>query len=339
MYAPLENSNNFIRRASTNFGIWVRLAVTGAILAYLALKVDWAGLLGHLRNVSLPYFGLAFFVMGLPIVLTSLRWQLLLRVQEVLIPIRRAISFDVVGLFFNAFLPGSTGGDAARVYYAIKSAPNHKTGIVVSILMDRGIGLSVLLAYGTLALAVQPEMDERSELLSAVKILLPIALVAGLSAVVIVAVYPTQKIPQFLKDWMRKLRLFRVIKNAVTSVRNHRHAPMLVLAAIGISAISYLCNFFSGFILVKALNVDLSLLQVVVILAITYTLISVPISLSGHGVRELTLILLFGAMGVGETEVKELAIAYSVLLYGIQLCWSLLGGIYYISWRPEHHLR
>ena len=48
--------------------------------------------------------------------------------------------------FFNAFLLGSTGGDLLKAYYAARETHHRKTEAVVTVLVDRLIGLFSMLA-------------------------------------------------------------------------------------------------------------------------------------------------------------------------------------------------
>ena len=46
----------------------------------------------------------------------------------------------MVGAFYNAFMPGTTGGDLVKAYYAAKHAPERRTRAVISVL----VGLHVV---------------------------------------------------------------------------------------------------------------------------------------------------------------------------------------------------
>ena len=108
---------------------------------------------------------------------------------------------------------------------------------------------------------------------------------------------------------------------------------LLVRYGQAISAASYLFNFGSGYLVGLALGLTVSFSQIIVMLAFVYTITSLPISVGGHGVRELTLIAMFGLMGLSSSGQPEVAIAFSILLFSVQLIWSLIGGLYYLAHR------
>jgi uncharacterized protein (TIRG00374 family) len=66
-----------------------------------------------------------WLLIGLPVALIGevaniARWQILMRVQGMYMSWRRATMLFFVGLFFNLFMPGYTGGDFARLYYLMR---------------------------------------------------------------------------------------------------------------------------------------------------------------------------------------------------------------------------
>lgn len=331
-----ENNSNFIKaKPRARAAFLIKATVSVSILVYLAYAIDWSTLLEKLAKVQLGYFSVAIIMMAFPIILTCARWQILLRAQNIVIPIRKVLSFDLIALFFNSFLPGSTGGDAARVYYAIRMFPNEKTRIVLSIITDRGIGLIVLLALGFGALQLQRELFQDIEAAQILNRALPALLFACLSGLLLLFFLPSLKNVRLFQRARESLPNHALIQNGVRFTKDLAKRPGVILLTVGISAVSYLFNFASGYLVSVSLGLSMSFAQVVVVLAVLYTIISLPISISGHGVRELTLIALFTAFGMATVDVKEVAIAFSILLYAIQLFWSLVGGSYYVTHRSQ----
>ena len=93
-------------------------------------------------------------MIGLPVALVGevaniMRWQILMRVQGMYMSWRRAVVLFFVGLFFNLFMPGYTGGDFARLFYLMKEFPSQKKEAILTIVMDRLIGmLSLVVTAG-----------------------------------------------------------------------------------------------------------------------------------------------------------------------------------------------
>src|ERR1700722_7293700 len=71
-------------------------------------------------------------------------WQILMRGQGMYMSWRRATMLFFVGLFFNLFMPGYTGGDFARLFYLMREFPDKKKESVLTVVMDRLIGMAAL---------------------------------------------------------------------------------------------------------------------------------------------------------------------------------------------------
>src|ERR1700681_3009829 len=101
-----------------------------------------------------------WLLIGLPVALIGevaniARWQILMRVQGMYMSWRRAIMLFFVGLFFNLFMPGYTGGDFARLYYLMREFPDKKKESVLTVVMDRLIGMAALVLTALLTTVVR----------------------------------------------------------------------------------------------------------------------------------------------------------------------------------------
>ncbi|MEM7261869.1 MAG: lysylphosphatidylglycerol synthase transmembrane domain-containing protein [Planctomycetota bacterium] len=101
-----------------------------------------------------PWLLAAQIPFGIVMLLAAIRWKILLRAQEIELPLRDSYSLSMIGLFFNQLVPGSTGGDVYKAYAVARAHPGRKSGGVVSVFVDRALGLIMLLllvAVGMLA--------------------------------------------------------------------------------------------------------------------------------------------------------------------------------------------
>ena len=81
---------------------------------------------------------LLFFAMVLT---CAWRWWHLNRVQDISVPFQKTIMPTYLGVALNSLLPGSDGGDFARLFYLFKKFPEQKSSVALSILFDRLTGL------------------------------------------------------------------------------------------------------------------------------------------------------------------------------------------------------
>src|SRR6266404_5232666 len=74
------------------------------------------------------------------------RWQILLKVQGISLSLPRVAGLSLIGMFYNQFLPGGTGGDIIKSYLLLKETPGKKAGALLAVVFDRFIGLVALVA-------------------------------------------------------------------------------------------------------------------------------------------------------------------------------------------------
>ncbi|MEY2525837.1 MAG: glycosyltransferase 2 family protein, partial [Verrucomicrobiota bacterium] len=73
----------------------------------------------------------------------AIRWQILLQVQKIRLSFSRVSGLFLIGMFYNQFLPGGTGGDIVKSYLLWKETEK-KTGGLLAVVFDRLIGLVAL---------------------------------------------------------------------------------------------------------------------------------------------------------------------------------------------------
>src|SRR5216110_1110635 len=106
-----------------------------------------------LRNADYRWVLMAMLAYLVVEAAAAFRWHVLLKVQNIYLSVPRLTGLFFIGLFYNQFLPGGTGGDIIKSYYLLKETPDKKAGALLAVVFDRLIGLVALVAItGTLIL-------------------------------------------------------------------------------------------------------------------------------------------------------------------------------------------
>ena len=92
------------------------------------------------------YFAIAFLIFTAAMVLTLLRWYVLVRALDLPFRMRDALRLGMVGFFFNTFMPGSVGGDIIKAA-ALAVGQSRRTVAVATVIMDRVIALWALVWF------------------------------------------------------------------------------------------------------------------------------------------------------------------------------------------------
>src|ERR1700730_11267008 len=103
------------RRAGWIRGL--RLVVSAGLLALLLTKIDFADLVPNNRSLpgTIAFLVSGIALMGFSLVLAAWRWQRVLDVFDVHVPLRRLVAHYFAGQFVGNVLPSTVGGDVLRV--------------------------------------------------------------------------------------------------------------------------------------------------------------------------------------------------------------------------------
>ena len=307
---------------------WLRFAITAGVIAFLATKVNWPSLAHRFASAHPWWLGAALLVTLASILMCGTRFFFLLRLQNMHLSYFRTLQLTFVGFFFNLFLIGSTGGDAVRLFYLIRWFPQQKARATLSILLDRVFGVAAL--FG-LALLFLPGTADRlradpafAPLASALPWLGPLGAFLLVLGFLLPTFLPNLPIPE-------KLPGRAILLDLIHGLRDTMHGGWNTVAAVLVAISVHLLSFLGATLLARALDLPISYSLAGLILVLIFSASALPISVSGHGVREGVMIFLFLHLGLGTDP--ESAIAYSILIYGLGLFWSLLGGLAYLTLR------
>src|SRR5438477_9264344 len=125
----------------------VQLAVTVGLLYWVYHDPKKLGemrqAIAHARLEWLAAGIVAYLVVEIA---AAFRWQILLKVQGIRLTLPRLWGLFLIGMFYNQFLPGGTGGDIIKSYLIFKETADKKAGALLAVVFDRLIGLVALVA-------------------------------------------------------------------------------------------------------------------------------------------------------------------------------------------------
>jgi uncharacterized membrane protein YbhN (UPF0104 family) len=289
------------------------------VLAWVATQIDWRGFAG-LRGLDWPLAVAACLLAGAAYPLQAWRWQKLLAAQQVPLAPARVHALFWIGNFYNSFLPGGVAGDGVRLFATWREFPQHKAAAAASIVADRLLGLGALLALAVLALGGQLATAGTQGELEA--ILLASAGALALLAAGTALVTHTRFWDPFAVRWLGVERAAG-LRAAADALAQNQSA---LLAATGLSVAVWLLDFAALWLLAGAVGLTTDPLAMTVAAAAAYVAASLPISIGGHGVREGTLVLVLGWLGVG-AETPERVTLLALAFWAVSTFWSLAGAL------------
>lgn len=271
-------------------------------------------------DLSLLLLGLLLIAPVFPI--TAYRWMLLMRARGIDVTFGKAMKLTMVGCFFNYCMPGATGGDVVKAYYAAARS-DRRTDAVMSVIFDRIAGVLGLVALASIAglFALQHELART------ITFNLWIASAIGTA---MACIYFSRTLRRrFGVDWliarMPARQFIAKIDNAATAYRN---SPGTVVNAVLLSIPVHLAVASATAIAGYALGMQTGFGLLLTVIPIIFLSGALPITPQGAGVWELLgKIMLIPTLTASMNQI--VAMLMMARLY--QLVYSLAGGFYLLK--------
>lgn len=237
--------------------------------------------------------------------LCSVRWRLFLPEKY---PLKRLFALYMIGSFFSSFLPGVVGGDAVRAYYLNKDAKKISVTLA-AVFMDRYFGFVTLMLIGITAFPFSFGVFGNSPY----KWLMPGFFISFIIGSILFFGLRLGNRFKFMNEIYEYFVLFRTQK-------------VLIIKALLISVVIQMLGFVSVLVLASKMGEEsISLLLLSVFLPIVITIVSMPISISGIGLREGVFVVLLGLIGIGPEAATSLSLAWFLSTF----VGSLPGLVFY----------
>ncbi|HEX2972251.1 MAG TPA: lysylphosphatidylglycerol synthase transmembrane domain-containing protein, partial [Tepidisphaeraceae bacterium] len=312
---------------ATGKGMWIakEQVVGGYQLQVPRPRVD-VGVLSMVKLADPTLLAGAVLIFPITFVVTSLRWNALLRVLGIRLTQARTFVLNMVGQFYSTFMPGSTGGDVLKAYYASKQTP-HRTSAVISVLVDRVIGLLALVVMGGAMAGLQyVQSENRQDAASRACLRVAVGaglIVAGTLATMVLFRRPVRRAIG-LDYLLKRLPMQKMVQQAIHAMSIYRRRPGVVLLSLIGTFPVHITVVISAMLAGEAFKLPLPLPYYFVAVPVIVLSGAIPISPQGAGVMEFFAIQLTKQYGV--TVSQAFALTMSIRL--VQILWNLTGGVF-----------
>jgi uncharacterized protein (TIRG00374 family) len=110
------------------------------------LAYVWQKHVVNREPVNFGYLALAVVVCIAAVLMTFIRWFVLVRAQDLPFTVGNALRLGLVGYFFSNFLPGSVSGDVVKAAFLVREQ-SRRTVAVATIIIDRALALWSLIWF------------------------------------------------------------------------------------------------------------------------------------------------------------------------------------------------
>ena len=289
---------------------------------------------------SLQYkmaWAIGFFIMILNILLTTIRWKILLEIKSsTTLRLSTMIRLTWIGVFFSSVLPGIVTGDVVKLVYAKDLDKNlSKTYLLTSALMDRIIGLiGLLLLIGLSSAIYYDTLIAKGEHVAHL-VHLNFIIFIGVIFFILAIILPA-KIQNYLHIGLKKIpAVGNLISRVSSAIWDIGKNPKALGFSIGISLVVQTLNVFAFWALATPFitGTILSFEHALSFIPLGFVTIAIPISPAGIGVGHAAFDQLFSLYGINNG-------ASLFNLYFI--CWitiNLFGVIPYLMSSKKYSIK
>ena len=298
------------------------LRLIGILLfIYILWSVDWPKIWSLVERIDILKLAGAMIVTSTMVLIKAWRWWYLMSMQNV-----RATFKDAVKIYFSAqyfgILTPARVGELLKIFYLKEYGLATKSVGLSSVLIDRLFDILVAFLMGFIGIWY-------FELFG------PISWLFLVSAVIIGVfslLFLHHRFAELILDTLFRFLLIRKFKSDADRILDSFKEATLQLLTPRLvfpfffTIISYIWFFFGCWLLADSLGIDVSYWQISLFISIATLVSLIPVTISGIGTRDATLILLFDRIGTGQ----EAAVSFSVLLFAI--FFLFLGAFGYLVW-------
>ena len=299
--------------------LFLRIGLSAVLLVYLFRKIDTKSMLGLLKEADFQYiyFAAAMFMVINFILL--LRWLGLMKALKLEVPIKSIVDYFFIGLFFNLFLPSSTGGDFVKTLGICKFT-SQKAKVVASVVLDRLSGFIGIIIVAFLSFLFGYRF------LNDLSLLVSIFALAFASGVMMMILF-NEKLFSFGCRIFNKLpKIKKSLMDLHYDIVLLKDKPDAFLWAVGLSCLSQIILAFTFFLVAKALHQNIDMIYFLVFIPLVCVISSLP-SIGGLGIRDMGAAHLFARVGVP----SGVTVSITLINFFFMVAIGVIGGIIYVA--------
>ncbi len=294
-----------------------RFLVTGVLIALIVWAVDIGIAFERILDID-PIIGLLVFVLLLiQYDVATTRWSKILSTLEDDFPHWRLLKIHYMGMFAQIFLPASVGGAAVRAWMIHREGMS-LPGAINSVIVDRLFATAGLVSLTVLMSPYLAFVLFTDSIRQSLKLYTIMTIVGGIALTLVFSRWP-------ITFWLHLLE--KSFIGPVIGYLRESGGRLLrirfIASTLGITLVAQFLTVISIYTLAQGTGIQVNLIDCIFLLPPVMLLASLPISVSGWGVREGAMIVAFGFIGVSQEAALTLSLQFALLGTAA----SLIGAI------------
>ena len=302
----------------------LKIILSLLILSYILItKVQIKDIPPALANINFFWLALSFSLHALGLLISAYRWQILIRAQGDSVPLGFLAKSYLVGNFFNLFLPTRFGGDVVRIWDGSRYSHSILKSSAI-VIVERFTGVIILLIFAFVVSLSRLDMAQKLPVIWISLLIGFIGLLAAFLFFTPIASYFLGKIPE-KGIWLKTKSKILEFRRVVLVYKDKKRAFFLALFWAFLLQVNVILHYYLAG---KAFHLEVQLLHYFIFIPIVLLILTLPVTISGLGLREALFILFFAAYGIAE----HVAFSFSIIAdFAFTLIIGIIGGIIFIT--------
>lgn len=296
----------------------LKVMVSGGLICLLFLKTDFKAVGERISSIDMYWFAIMIVLPHLAILLSTVKWQLLLKALGKTEALARLFYLYLAGSFFNNFLPGMVGGDVFRISQLSRGTAQISS-VVAATFAERFTGITALITFFLLVLF------HRSiyEVFPLIKLLIFVVLAGYVLLILLVVRQKYITYLNFLGRFKPIAYILQVVTDSQSKIFQFRKRKKTVLVAYALSLIFYLMAMGTVYAATRTLQIQVDVDVIMVVVPLVLLIGLLPISVNGLGLNEGSYVFFFTLLGLSVAD----AFSIALLLRARIVLTGILGGL------------
>ncbi|MFX0133190.1 MAG: YbhN family protein, partial [Candidatus Hodarchaeota archaeon] len=281
----------------------------GLIIFILVLtKINISETLEIIFEVDLIFFVMALLLFLLNFGIKSLRWKSLLKIQNIHLSFWELMCSYIISVFLGTITPGRLGELYKIKYICHKGYSIGRAS--VSVLIDKMCDILILISLAFLVITFPLIGLNQGVILKVLVCMFGISIL-----VAFIGLYHKETFKRLTSNLIKAFTPTKALEKIKFNLNEFwldiiKTKPRKLVIPIVITLIWLLGYLICNYLILLSLHVSIPLLYFVICISSIGVISFLPISISGIGTRDITLIYLFSLVGIN----KESTIAFSSLI-------------------------
>ena len=296
-----------------------------SLLTFLLVNVDWNTVLKSLKSANIFLIVTASLLNIIERFEMTYKWNLLIRVRNIIVKFGRLFWINSIGSFLGLFLPSSLGTDVVRGYYLVKNN-SEKSVSISSVFVDRVLGMFSLLLLGVISVFFAGELIEKFNIKFYVVAIF-------LLSIIVFYLFQRDESAIYFNKIFNRIKHKKIVENVLklhTSILEYKKYPKTLLLSFLITLLVQVTRVLTYYFIALAFNIQISVIYFFLFVPIIMLIIMIPISIGGLGLREGTFVAFFTLVGMSMNDAVIISFINSFL---DMLNTLILGGGGYLFYK------